>query len=607
MAHESFSDPDVAVLLNANFVPVKVDREERPDVDAVYMSATTAMTGQGGWPMTCLLTPDGDPFYAGTYFPKQQFLQLLAAATEAWAERREDVTEAGSRVVTALQRIQAPPEALPLTADDLAGAESTLYRTYDSQRGGFADAPKFPPAMVCEFLLRHHARTDEQRPLQMVDTTFEAMARGGIYDQLAGGFARYSVDAGWVIPHFEKMLYDNALLLRVYLHLWRVTRSALARRVAAETAQFLLADLRTPEGGFASALDADTDGREGLTYVWTPTELGEVLGPADGARAAEIFGVTASGTFEHGTSTLQLRQDPDHPEWFAGIRARLLDARRRRPQPARDDKVVSSWNGLAVGALAEAGILLRDRRYIAAAEDAARLLTTTNLVDGRLRRTSRDGTAGSASGGADDYGNLAEGLLVLHQAVGDPRWLRLAGDLLDTAIDQFSRESGGFYDAPADADALFVRPADPADNASPAGQSALAGALLMYSALTGSTRHRGFADRAVEAAGRLAMTEPRFAGWTLAVAEALIAGPVQVAIVAAPGRCDDADTLREIAWSSPSPGLVTVSGTPDQAGMPLLASRPLLDGQPAAYVCRGFVCDRPVSEVGDLQALLRTA
>ena len=404
MAHESFEDDEVAAVVNAGYVAVKVDREERPDVDAVYMAATTALTGHGGWPMTCLLTPAGDPFFAGTYLPKQQLLALLANAGEVWATQRERVLASGAHVAQQLREHTGPPSPTTLDADVCDTAARRLRSTYDEARGGFGGAPKFPPSMVLEFLLRHHARTGSADALAMVRGTCAAMARGGLYDQLGGGFARYSVDADWVVPHFEKMLYDNALLLRLYVHLWRTTGDPLARRVAEETAEFLLRDLRTDEGGFASALDADTvvDGRshEGLTYAWTPAQLVEVLGPDDGERAAALLSVTAAGTFEQGSSTLQLPVDPDDPSWWAATRSRLLQARADRPQPSRDDKVVTAWNGLAIAALADAGTLLARPDLVAAAETAAAFVLDVHLVDGLLRRTSRAGEVGSAPGGA---------------------------------------------------------------------------------------------------------------------------------------------------------------------------------------------------------------
>src|SRR5674476_1660808 len=487
MAHESFEDDEVAEAINTNFVAIKVDREERPDLDAIYMSATTAMTGHGGWPMTCFLTPAGEPFFCGTYFPKASFLQLLSGVSDAWRDRRDEVVASGSHIVETLRAATTIGAGTPLGAAELQQAEEVLTDAYDWQHGGFGRAPKFPPSMVLEFLLRHWARTGSERALLMAEGSCEAMARGGMYDQLAGGFARYSVDAGWVVPHFEKMLYDNAQLLRVYLHLWRATGSPLAERVSRQTADFLLRDLGTVGGGFASSLDADSEGVEGLTYVWTTQQLVEVLGADDGRRAAALLEVTESGTFEHGMSTLQLRRDPDDVRWWEGIRSALLAARSLRPQPARDDKVVTSWNGLAIAALSEAGVLLGDSRYLDAAQRCAQFLTDSHVAGRRLRRASRTGVVGAAKGVADDHGNLAEGLLALHQATGEPRWLSLAGELLDTALAHFGDGRGGFFDTADDAEQLFTRPRSPADNAEPAGQSALAGALLTYSALTGST------------------------------------------------------------------------------------------------------------------------
>jgi len=607
MAHESFEDDGVAEVLNRDFVAVKVDREERPDIDAVYMQATTALTGHGGWPMTCFLTPDGEPFYCGTYFPRDHFLQLLQAVHDTWRTQRDRVLETSGSIVARLREFGGALPARPIGEDVLASAVARLLGQFDGERGGFGGAPKFPPSMVLEFLLRHHGRTGSRDALYLAERTCEAMARGGIYDQLGGGFARYSVDADWVVPHFEKMLYDNAQLLRVYAHLHRATGSPLARRVALETAEFLLRDLRTDQGAFASALDADTDGVEGLTYAWTPGQLVEVLGPDDGARAAALLGVTDRGTFEHGTSTLQLRRDPDDPAWWHDVRERLLRARQQRPQPARDDKVVTSWNGLAIGGLSDAGVLLDAPELVEAAERCAEHVVGTHLVDDRLRRASRDGRVGTAAGVLDDHGNLADGLLALHQATGEPRWLEVAGRLLDTATARFGDGSGSFHDTADDAEALVTRPRSQGDNAEPSGQSALAGALLTYSALTGSTAHRAAADAALAASGVLAARDPRFAGWTLAAAEAAVAGPLQVAVVHDEGHADEAQRLVRLARGALSPGLVLAHGAPDAPGIPLLEARPLVEGRPTAYVCRGFVCDAPVTGAEALERALATA
>jgi uncharacterized protein YyaL (SSP411 family) len=613
MAHESFEDDAVAGLMNERYVCIKVDREERPDVDAVYMTATQALTGSGGWPMTAFCTPDGAPFYCGTYFPPRSrgglpsFSQILQAISDAWRDRRADLVRSGQTVVDAVAKMAAPGAdgpVQPLSAELLAEAATKLAGSFDGANGGFGGAPKFPPSMVCEFLLRHHASTGDPEPLRMVDLTCERMARGGMYDQLAGGFARYSVDARWVVPHFEKMLYDNALLLRVYLHLWRQTGSPLALRVATETADFCVRDLGTPEGGLASALDADTDGVEGLTYVWTPAELTDVLGEKDGRWAAELLAVTEGGTFEHGASTLQLPADPSDVDRWQVVRTTLLDARRQRPQPARDDKVVATWNGLAIAALAEAGALLDVPSYVDSAVAAADLLLSVHLVDGRLRRTSRDGRVGANAGVLEDYADVAEALLVLHQVTGQPRWLAAAGELLAVLQTRFGNDAGGFYDTADDAERLLARPADPSDNATPSGSSAAAGALLTYAALTGSTEHREAAERALAVVGWLGGRHPRYCGWALAVAEAALAGPLQVAVVGEAGDPTVA-ALARAARLGTSPGAVVVAGPPDAKGVPLLADRPLVGGAAAAYLCRGFVCDAPTTDPDRLAAALR--
>jgi uncharacterized protein YyaL (SSP411 family) len=608
MAHESFEDDATAAEMNAGFVCVKVDREERPDVDSVYMTATQAMTGHGGWPMTVFTTPDGRPFYCGTYFPPRPahgmpgFRQVLAAVRDAWTTRRADLEQAGTTIVSAISGRLDLGTPAPLSAEVLDRAAAAMADSYDEGAAGFGGAPKFPPSMLLEFLLRHSARTGDPESLRMARGTLDAMARGGIFDQLAGGFARYSVDDRWVVPHFEKMLYDNALLLRVYLHLWRATGDDWARRVADETAAFLIRDLGTPEGGFASALDADTNGVEGLTYVWTADQLIGVLGADDGRWAAEQFEVTDAGTFEHGASTLQRLYEPDDVTRLESVRARLLAARAQRPQPERDDKVVTAWNGLAIAALAEHGVLTGAEASVEAARGAAELLAGTHWVDGRLRRASRDGVAGRHAGVLEDYGDLAEGLLALHQATAEGRWLDLAGELLDVVADQFV-DIDGWHDTAADAERLVHRPFDPADGPTPAGVAAAAGAAVTHSALAGSPRHRELGETALASLVRLVSQAPRAAGWAAAVGEALLAGPLEVAVSGPPGP--ERDALAAAARASTSPGAVVVVGEPDALGVPLLAGRPVVGGAAAAYVCRGFVCAAPVTDVSALSAAMR--
>jgi uncharacterized protein YyaL (SSP411 family) len=647
MAHESFEDPQTAALVNEHVVAVKVDREERPDVDAVYMTATQAMTGQGGWPMTVFMTPDREPFFCGTYFPRDYFSQLVLNISRAWRDQREDVADRAKQIVAALaENASATTRALrdgqaggaipglaadglnvgPLVEDQQGArfrevadmAVTALDRGFDEAEGGFGGAPKFPPSMVLEFLLRYHQRTGMPDALRMADRSCEAMARGGMYDQLGGGFARYSVDAGWVVPHFEKMLYDNALLARVYLNLWRRTGSELARRVAEETCDWMLRELRTAEGGFAASLDADSEGEEGKFYVWRPAELLAVLGPEDGEFAAQVFGVTQAGTFEHGASVLQRRIEPDDADRLARIQSALLAARARRVRPARDDKVVAAWNGLAISAFAECGLLVGRPDFIAAASDAAALLATVHLADGRLIRTSRDGAAGEGVAGEEtagagtaagrtagvleDYACVAEGFLTLSGVTGQPRWLTLAGELLDTALAAFGDGSGGFYDTAADGEPMIFRPADPADNATPSGAFAVAGALLRYSALTGSARHRAAAVAALGVLPAIAARYPRAAGAGLAVAEAWLAGPAEIAVV---GPADERTrALLQTALHAATPGAVLALGDGTEAAVPLLTGRGLVDGAAAAYVCRQFTCLAPVTTPQQLREAL---
>ncbi|MBT2904706.1 thioredoxin domain-containing protein [Streptomyces sp. McG8] len=620
MAHESFEDQATADEMNAHFVSIKVDREERPDVDAVYMEAVQAATGQGGWPMTVFLTPDAEPFYFGTYFPPAprhgmpSFRQVLEGVRQAWEERRDEVGEVAGKITRDLagRELSVGGDEVP-GEQELAQALLGLTREYDPQRGGFGGAPKFPPSMVIEFLLRHHARTGAEGALQMAADTCERMARGGIYDQLGGGFARYSVDRDWVVPHFEKMLYDNALLCRVYAHLWRTTGSEPARRVALETADFMVRELRTPEGGFASALDADSDdgtGRhvEGAYYVWTPEQLREVLGDEDAELAARYFEVTEEGTFEKGASVLQL---PQRDEVFDaaridGIRKRLLAARDRRPAPGRDDKVVAAWNGLAIAALAETGAFFGRPDLVEAAVAAGDLLVRVHLDEqARIARTSKDGQVGANAGVLEDYADVAEGFLALASVTGEGVWLDFAGLLVDHILARFQdAESGALYDTASDAERLIRRPQDPTDNAAPSGWTAAAGALLGYAAHTGSESHRTAAERALGVVKALGPRVPRFIGWGLAVAEAVLDGPREVAVV---GRgTDDPATaeLHRTALLGTAPGAVVAVGTEGSDEFPLLADRPLVDGAPAAYVCRNFTCDAPTTDADRLRAAL---
>src|SRR5580693_4714436 len=628
MAHQSFEDPSVAAVVNDSVVAIKVDREERPDIDAVYMAATQAMTGQGGWPMTVFMTPDGEPFYCGTYFPRTQFTQLVTSVAEAWRKNKAKIKSESERISVALAENASAISGLGGAAGELnleaatATAVAGLANGFDKEHGGFGRAPKFPPSMTLEFLLRHHERTGAAAALAMAEATCEAMARGGIYDQLGGGFARYSVDATWTVPHFEKMLYDNALLIGVYTHLWRLTGSALARRVAEETCDFVVRELRTAEGGLSASLDADSDGAEGVYYVWTPAQLSEVLGSGDGAFAARTLDVTETGTFEHGTSVLQRHIDPtaegqlpdisgiSPDERLDRIRGLLLTAREGRTRPGRDDKVVAAWNGMAIGALAEAGVLFARPDLVAAAAEAAQLLVSVHYSAGRIVRTSRDGAAGPSAGLLEDYACVAAGLLRLAGVTGADRWVAVAGALLESVLSLFGDGNGGFYDTSADGERLIFRPADPTDNATPSGAFAAADALLSYGALTGEARYAEAAAAALRVLPPIAARYPRAGGLGLSVAEALLSGPAEIAIVGPDEDPRTGDLLRAALHAAP-PGAVFALGTGAALGsgdagdaIPLLAGRPLVSGGPAAYVCRGFTCLAPVTTTGALREAL---
>ena len=590
MAHESFEDEATAAIVNDHVVPIKVDREERPDVDAVYMTATQAMTGQGGWPMTVFLTPDREPFYCGTYYPREHFQRLVMAVARAWREDRANVAGQARKVAEVLAESGGPRRAAggagPAAPASRAGRRGRRTGRAGSRAGGRgalrcgghlagqplrlqarrvrrrAQVPAVDGARIPAPAFRAspgRRAAPAAQALAMVAGTAEAMARGGMYDQLGGGFARYSVDAQWVVPHFEKMLYDNAQLARVYAHWWRRSGSDLARRVAEQTCDWMIADLATSDGGFASALDADSDGAEGAFYVWTPAELAEVLGPEDGAYAAELFAVSPGGTFEHGRSVLQLPADPADPQRYEQVRSALLAARAARVWPARDDKVVAAWNGLAISALAEAGLLFGRAGYVDAARAAAGLLTRVHLTGGRLARTSMNGVAGRSAGVLEDYANVAAGLLALAGVTGEEQWVTVAGELLDVTLERFRDVSGGFYDTADDSERLIYRPADPADGPTPSGTFAVAGALLSYSALTGSARHREAAAAALGAVTDLAARYPQAAGWGLAVAEAFLAGPDEIAVVGPP-QDERTRALHRAALLGATPGAVIALG-----------------------------------------------
>jgi uncharacterized protein len=613
MAHESFEDTQTAFVINEHFVPIKVDREERPDVDAVYMQATQALTGQGGWPMSVFLTPDRKPFYAGTYFPPTprhglpSFRQVLQAIIEAWRERQSEILLSASEIARRLSTPQTPTGAEALTAADCAESVVLLQRDFDPTFGGFGRAPKFPPSMVLEALLRDGS----EAAMLMAGRTLEAMARGGIYDQIGGGFSRYSVDSGWVVPHFEKMLYDNALLLGVYTHWWRRTPNPLAARIVTETVAWLAAEMRTEQGAFAASLDADSEDdhgelREGAYYVWNRDQLQAALGEEDTAWAAKVFTATPHGTFEHGTSTLQLQSDHDRIR-LANVRERLRVARDRRARPGRDDKVVAAWNGLLVDSLVQAAVIFARPEWLQIATEAAEHVWRLHWRGNRLRRTSREGVAGEALGILEDYAALALAAVRLAAVHAAPVWLNRAEQLLEVIMEQFSDTGGGFFDTAADAEQLYTRPQDPADNATPSGLSAAVHALRLMAELTGVDTYTIRAERAAVSASELVRRAPRFAGWLLADAISQTSGhrPVQVAVVG-PDDASRAELVRTAHQLAPA-GSVVIAGMSNQPGLALLAERPMINSQPTAYVCRHFVCRLPVTSVDDLVSQLKSS
>ncbi|GAA1398790.1 thioredoxin domain-containing protein [Luteococcus peritonei] len=618
MAHESFDDHETAEFMNQHFVSVKVDREERPDVDAVLMNATQALTGQGGWPMTVFLTPQGQPFFAGTYFAplpapgRPSFMQVLTALADAWRERRGEVTESAGSIASQLADLN-PVQ----TSDQVPTARETLEllgKNYDMIHGGFGSAPKFPPAMVLDALLVKGDPTS----LDMAQLTCEMMARGGLFDRVGGGFHRYSTDVGWVVPHFEKMLYDNALLLGSYVRCWRRTadhdgyKREVYEHVIYSTVEWLEREMRTEQGAFAASLDADSvDIRgmvaEGIYYVWNPELLVDALGEADGAWARQVFHVHDQGTFEHGLSTLQLHGSPDQARLTA-VLERLRTERDNRFPPSRDDKVVAAWNGLLVDSLVAAAMTFAEPAWLELARGAAQAVWEIHVDQAadRFVRTSRDGVAGTTPAVAEDHGCLALGLARLAGATGEALWLERAQWLLARAEARFGAEDGGFWDAEA-SDELFQRPRDISDNATPSGTSSLVAALRLVGLLACEPALVERADRAARTTWPLVASQPRFAGWSLA--DALVADearrglrPAQVVVVQdEPGI----SRLATAAWRmAPAGSAIVVAPAGTQGFGHLFEDRTQREDRPTAYVCRGEVCFEPTTDYTELKTPL---
>jgi uncharacterized protein YyaL (SSP411 family) len=623
MERESFEDPDVAALMNERFVNIKVDREERPDLDQVYMKAVQAMTGGGGWPMTVFLTPDRIPYYGGTYFPPEprhglpSFRQVLEAAADAYHGRRDRVRESGTQLVAALARLTARPGAESVGAEALDTAFRALVSQYDARHGGFGRAPKFPQPVALEFLLRHHLRSGAGEALDMVVHTLRRMAAGGIRDHLGGGFHRYSVDERWLVPHFEKMLYDNALLARAYLAAHQVTGQADLREVAVQTLDYVASDMRLPGGGFASARDADSEGEEGLFYVWTPGEVEQVL-PAEDARLfSRVYDVTPGGNFE-GRSILHLphaleavaRAEEIEPDELAArmaaSRAALLAARQKREAPFRDDKVIVSWNGLAIRAFAEAGGSLGRTDYVRVAQEAARFLWNVCRDGERLLHVAM-GDRAKIPAFLDDHAGLGNALLSLHAVTLDPEWLGRARRLCEEILSRFWDEGAGtVFDTADDAEPLILRPRDAMDNATPSGPSLAAELLARAGHVFDEDRYREAARRIIaREAEMLSRHGPAF-GRMLSALDRMLAPPVEVAIVGDPSDPSASDDLVHAAHGRFVRNLTVVGhrGSDIPGGVPLLEGRGLVGGRAAAYVCSGYRCRLPVVTADALRSEL---
>jgi uncharacterized protein YyaL (SSP411 family) len=606
MERESFENPDIAALMNRHFVNVKVDREERPDVDHIYMQAVQAMTGHGGWPMTVFLTPDGRPFYGGTYFPPVDrhglpgFPRLLQALAEAWAQRRGELLESSDRLAATLnqaERLRA--SAQPLGEEVLLSAFQGVSAQFDEEHGGLGGAPKFPQPMIWEFVLRFWKRTGNPYARRMVHTTLVRMARGGIYDQLGGGFARYSVDAQWLVPHFEKMLYDNAQLASLYLHAWLAFGDPECRRVCEETLDYLLRDMADPGGGFHAAEDADSEGHEGKFYVWTADELRAVLG-ADADLALRYWGVDRGANFE-GRSILFVAGEPD-PDRVAPLRQRLLQARAGRVRPGRDDKVLAAWTGLACRALAEAGRALGRGDYVQAAVRSAEFLVEAMRVDGRLQRTWKDGRA-RLKGYLEDHAMVAAALVMVYEATFDRRWIDAARGIADDMVALFWDDGiEAFYDTGRDHESLIVRPRNLFDNAVPSGTAVAIETLLRLAVLTGESAYESRALRALKPMADLMARHPTGFGRFLCAHDFHLGPKVEVALVAPPGN-GLAALAREVFGRYLPNRVVAGTTTADPAatrGLPLLDGRGAVEGKATAYVCRNYACELPVTDPGAL-------
>lgn len=644
MERESFENEEIAAIMNTHFVSIKVDREERPDIDGIYMQAVQALTRQGGWPMTVFLTPDGRPFYGGTYFPPKDrhygsqtlpgFPRILLTMAELYATQRAEVEEQAEQLAAYLRQHSSAPlrslrgqsESEQASLAMFTKASRELAGEFDRVHGGFGDAPKFPNTMSLEFLLRQHLHRqrgeerEEESPseLEIVEATLKSMAHGGIYDQLGGGFHRYSVDAGWLVPHFEKMLYDNALLSRLYVHAHLVTGEAFYARVATQTLDYVVREMTAPEGGFYSTQDADSEGEEGKFFLWTPAEVDALLSPKDARLFKLYYDVSERGNFE-GKNVLHVAKKAMVIAEGAGVsekelkealrrgRRALFEAREQRVRPGRDEKILTSWNGLMLRSFAEAARYLRQPAYLEVARCNAEFLLRELVRDGRLLRTWKDGQA-HLNGYLEDYMFLADGLLAVYEADFDPRWFREARHLVDEAIRLFADEqNGGFFDTGSDHEMLLNRPKDIMDNATPAGNSVAAEVLLRLAAWTGEQAYRQRADDYLRSLAALMIEHPQAFGHALGALDFSLSSACELAIVGDPQHPGTNSLLAAINERY-LPNSVLACASPDNAEatqlVPLLADRPCKDGQPCAYVCQHFACQAPVTSAEDLVKLV---
>jgi uncharacterized protein YyaL (SSP411 family) len=626
MAHESFEDEATARLLNEHFVNVKVDREERPDVDTIYMRALVAIAGRGGWPLTVFLTPDKQPFFAGTYFPREArqglpaFRDVLLSVARSYRERKEEIRRSAQGVasrVIAQDLTPAAPE-MELSATVLDQSFRRLSERFDPRHGGFGAAPKFPQAVALDFLLREYNRSGNSLALRIVEKCLEKMARGGIYDQLGGGFHRYSVDDRWLVPHFEKMLYDNALLSRVYVHAFHATGKTLYRRIAAETLDYVAREMTSEDGGFYSSQDADSEGEEGKFFVWTPAEIKEALGEEDGELFGQYFGVTEAGNFD-GKNVLSVPRDLDVVAHLAQVpmgrleevvsrgREQLFSRRGQRVRPGRDEKVITSWNGLMLASFAEAARVLDEERYQQIAQRNADFLLRELRDEGQLYRIYAGGRR-KVRGYLEDYASLIGGLLALYEATFDQRWFLEARALAEEMIPRFKDSLGpGFYDTDG-REELITRPRDWQDGALPSGNAMAADVLLRLAALTGAVEFEQLAEGILKVMSPTIAQHPLSFGHLLAVLNFYLSPPAEIAIVGDPNE-DDSQELLKVVYARYRPSKVVAVGpssSEEEAPIPLLANRRRIRGHPTAYLCRRFACQQPVTTPRDLAAQLRT-